>query len=99
MGAPSSDKAGIRQVIRALRNAGYVLDSVYDGEDEPNVSNENEAIEAITAVDSATLWVKNSEGKRYGIFFVLGNSPEEVVCDYHVSLSHVIDPLTESWWN
>lgn len=27
-----------------------------------------------------------------------GNDPDEVVCDYGVSLSPVIDPLTESWW-
>ena len=103
MSAPSSDKAGIRQTIRALRNAGYELDRVYNGGDEDTpVSNETEALEEIMATDDATLWVKCPKasvnaGKSRGVYFVLGNSPDEVICDYHVSLSHVLDPLIDSW--
>lgn len=33
MSAPSSDKAAIRQIIRALRKAGYTLTGGHDGED------------------------------------------------------------------
>jgi hypothetical protein len=32
-------------------------------------------------------------------YFVYGNDPEEVVCDHGVSLSPILDPLTESWWS
>jgi hypothetical protein len=98
MNAPSSDQAGIRQAIRALRAGGYTLDRVYNGgdDDEP-VSNEREAIAEIMAVDEATLWVRDSSGKAWGVFFVMGNSPDEVICDYHVSLSDVLDPLIDSW--
>ena len=98
MGAPSSDRAGIRQAIRALRNAGYTLDRVYNGgdDDEP-VTTETEAIEELMATDDATLWIRNSAGRGFGVYFVLGNSPDEVICDYHVSLSHVLDPLMDSW--
>jgi hypothetical protein len=33
------------------------------------------------------------------VYFVYGNDPEEVACDYGVSLEPVIGPLTESWWS
>lgn len=100
MAAPSSDSAAIRQTIRALKGAGYALLEVFDGEDTVKVKTETEALDAITAVDDATLFVRTPEGDRNPwVRFVLGNDPEEVVCDYVVSLSPVIDPLTESWWS
>lgn len=100
MPAPSSDKAGIRQIIRALRDAGWELDYVYDREDETYVATEGAAIDAIMAVDEAFLYVKRTEnGVRGYVFFVLGNDPAEVAADYTVNLSNVIDPLTESWWD
>lgn len=99
MSAPKNDESGIRQTIRALRAAGYVLDYVNDGEELVNVTNEKEAIEAIMAVDDAYLHVKFSDGEPASwVRFVMGNDPEEVICDHGVSLSHVLDPLTEGWW-
>jgi hypothetical protein len=97
MGVPSSDRAGIRQTIRALRAANYELDTVWDGEEDVPVSNENEAIEAITAVDDAYLYVQDESGKRSWVRFVLGNDPEEVICDHGESLEPVLDPLIDSW--
>lgn len=100
MSAPSSDTAAIRQIIRALRAADYPLDSVWDGEESVEVSTEAEAIEAITAVDQAHLYVKTPNRGILGwVFFVLGNDPEEVAADWTVNLSPVLDPLTESWWS
>lgn len=97
MTAPGSDRAGIRQVIRALRAAGYDLVAVDDGgEERIKVRTEADAIDAIMAVDCAHLIVKNTEHRGW-IFFVLGNSPEEVICDHTVNLSPVLDPLIDSW--
>lgn len=101
MSAPSSDRAGIRQVIRALRAAGWVLVEVYDGEDDVPVSNETEAVDAVMAVDDAYLHVAEGTptGPRGWVRFVLGNDPEEVVCDHTINLGSVLDPLTEGWWD
>lgn len=102
MGAPSSDRAGIRQVVRALRGAGWVLIEVFDGgDDHVPVANETEAVDTITAVDDATLIVAEGTptGPRGWVRFVMGNDPEEVVCDHTLNLSSVLDPLTESWWS
>lgn len=99
MAAPKTDAAAIRQTIRALRAAGYVLDHVDDGGDEMvKVRTEDEALDAITAVDSAHLFVEHPGPHRASyVWFVLGNDPEEVIADHGVSLSHVLDPLTERW--
>lgn len=93
--SPTTDRGGIQQAIRALRADGWELDKVYDGEELVVVSNETEAIDAITAVDMATLNVRKA-GKTGHVLFVLGNSPEEVICDYTTNLD-ILDKLTESW--
>jgi hypothetical protein len=102
MATPKTDEAGIRQVIRALRAADHVIIGGHDGEDFfESPANETEAnlIANLTACDSSTLHVRLPDGSNSHVFFVLGNDPEEVVCDYGVSLSPVIDPLTEGWWS
>lgn len=102
MSAPKSDKAAIRQVIRALRNAGYVITGGHDGEDRftvaPDVSEDVLIDDYLTVCDDSTLYVRTPDGWESFIYFVLGNDPEEVVCDHGVSLSPVLDPLMEGWW-
>lgn len=103
MTAPSSDKAAIRQIIRALRKAGYTLTGGHDGEDffevPADVSEDKLIDDYLTVCDDSTLhtW-KDGEGNSF-VYFVLGNSPEEVACDYGVSLEPVLGPLTGSWWD
>lgn len=92
MGAPSSDSAGIRQVYRALKEAGNPVIFVFDGEENVPVKNENECVDAVTAVDDA--FANTADG---WVRFVLGNAPEEVVCDYTVNLSDVLDPILDRW--
>jgi len=99
MTAPTTDSAGIRQVIRALRKSGHVLYSVNDGEEETKVSTETAAVEAIMAVDMAHLHVTLPGGNGAGwVFFVLGNAPDEVVSDYTLNLDPTIDNLIRTWW-
>lgn len=104
MSAPQSDKAGIRQVIRALRKAGYTLTGGHDGEEffevPADISEDKLIDQYLTVCDSSTLhtWKDDAEPKNSHVLFVLGNDPEEVVCDHGASLSPVLDPLTEGWW-
>jgi len=102
--APTSDEAAIRQVIRALRQAGYRLTGGHDGEDffeVPADVSEDVLIDHLTACDDSTLhtFAEGAERERSHVYFVLGNDPEEVVADYGVSLSETLDPLTEGWWS
>ena len=43
----------------------------------------------LTSVDEAWLTVRNPEGKEKNLYLVYGNSPGELVCDYHC------DPLID----
>jgi hypothetical protein len=92
MSAPSSDRAAIRQVIRALRGANHTLTRVWDGEEFVPVSNERDAVEAIMATDESTLYVGNE-----WVMFILGNEPFEVAADYSMGLENVIEPLFDRW--
>ena len=55
-------------------------------------------MDAIMAVDDAFLVVNITPERQGWVRFVLGNAPEEVICDHTVNLSSVIEPLTDSWW-
>lgn len=96
MSTPKDDKAAIRAIIRAVRAAGWHLDHVNDGEEEIAVATEEAALDAITAVDEARLYVRK-QGRRGWVLFVMGNEPYEVAADYTVGLTDAIDPLTDSW--
>src|SRR4051812_25068486 len=90
---PGTDEQGVKQILTGLSTSGWALDRVYDGEEDITVLTHDEALEAIFAVDAAFLHVYEANGiKRGWIRFVLGNEPEEVVCDHTVNLSEVIDP-------
>lgn len=97
MGTPTTDRGAIRQIIRALRNHGYTLDAVNNGEEIIQVTNEREAVEEIMAVDEAVLFVDHPSKHSSLVCFVLGNEPYEVAADYGESLEPVIGPLTDSW--
>lgn len=106
MSTPTTDRGGIEQVIRALRAAGWELDFVCDGEEDVPVKTELEATEEVLAVDDAYLNVKREfdetgQVRRADtgyVYFVMGNDPDEVVCDYTTNLESVIGPLTTSWF-
>ena len=88
-----TDERDIRRTIRALRADGWTLDHVYYGDpnDCPTPTTERAAIEDIMAVDEAALWVKRGHESGYA-FFVMGNGPGEVLCDYTVNLT-ILDTL------
>jgi len=94
---PSNDREAITLIINGIVAGGLTLRDVEDGEEVIPVSTTAEAVEAITAVDIATLNVLHPNGSRTFVWFVQGNEPEEVAADYGVSLSPFIDPITDSW--
>lgn len=97
MPAPKDDRAGIRQTIKVLLDTGHTLLYVNNGGDDEVVKTAAEALEECMAADEAYLHVQLPQGLSTGwVRFVLGNDPEEVVCDFTVNLD-VVDRLTTSW--
>lgn len=113
MSAPTTDRGGIQQVIRALKNAGWEIDSAWDGEESLENPTETAAIDWVMAVDSGHIYFRRdmsvtgpngepdnpaTETETGWVFFVLGNAPDEVVNDYTTNLT-AVDTLTRSWWD
>jgi hypothetical protein len=102
MSTPTTDTAGIRQVIRVLRAAGWELSSVDNGEERVPVTTEAEALAATTEVDMSRLIVTKpvdpAGALRGWVLFVMGNGdPVDLVADWTLNLSDALDPLTDSW--
>lgn len=103
---PSNDKEAITLILKGLTKAGCKVTSVCEDSWNPNdltaVSSVTEAVDMVTRVDEAVVYLDLPEGAEREstfIYFVLGNDPEEVACDYGVSLSPYIDPIVEPWWS
>lgn len=102
MAAPKSDKHGVKQTYRALVKAGYDV-GVLDGAGEFFVGLDPEAaVEEVMSCDEGHFYAmpkgETDPRMREGwVYFVYGNSPEEVICDYTTSLDHVVEPLSKKW--
>lgn len=76
----------VRKVIRAMKAAGYLPSQVWDGGEYVSVSNETETLDAVFAVDSATIHFDGgagNNGKSHGVLCVLGNG-FDVLSDWHI---------------
>jgi hypothetical protein len=101
---PSNDREAISLIIDGLIERGCKPTASRDGdsEDLPYTDKES-ALDWLTSCDESVLFVDlpldaASEHTSSHIYFVLGNDPEEVACDYGVSLSPYLDPITNPWW-
>lgn len=82
----------VSRIVRDAIAAGYLV-SVHDGmETTVRRSQEHKRIMVATAtVDEETLFIYEVTGKCIGrVFLVYGNSGWDVVCDYSVSLEHIL---------
>lgn len=86
-------------ILDGLLEKGVTLDFIYDGEENENASNKDDAMALLNNLDEAYLNVVLPDGSNGWIRFVMGNDPEEVVCDHTVNLSYILDPIVEPWWN
>jgi hypothetical protein len=107
---PSNDREAVTIILTRLSEQGFtfpmVQDDTWDNDPNNNVRPKDvqEAVDTVMGVDEAFVYVNfpgtvavDNESDAH-IYFVLGNSPEEVVCDHSVSLSPHLDPITKPWW-
>lgn len=98
---PKTDEEAIRAIIATCVAAGLILFRVDDGDpaEDIRVTTADEAVEAIMAVESASLIFKGTDGKRAGfVWFVLGNEPMEVGADNSVgAVDDALQPLVDRW--
>lgn len=104
---PSSDREAVTLIINGLIERGVIPVSVEDGEHEEfsfDHENMDSSIDELMSCDEGWLNVTipasltGDKDTDTWIYFVYGNDPEEVACDYGVSLSPYLDPIINPWW-
>ena len=100
---PSNDREAMTLILDGIEKRGCKVRQVqqdsWNPEELDDVETVKEAVDLVMEVDEAVVFVDLPGGDASTwIFFVLGNSPEEVACDHGVSLSEYIDPITRCWW-
>lgn len=94
------EKKIVRRVIRSLRVAGYLATQVWNGDEYVKVFTEQETLDAVFAVDDATVHFDGGKGDNnwaHGVYFVLGNG-RDVISDYHCGdekFAKVVDGLSD----
>lgn len=107
---PNNDREAITLIIEGLAKQGWtcymVQNDTWDRDPANNVmcANIPEAVTACTAADEAFAYFHKGEqvhpeGPDAYIYFVLGNDPEEVACDYTTNLDPDLSNITDPWWN
>jgi hypothetical protein len=74
---------------------GLKLVAVDNGDGRVNTPDMASAAEEACACDEARVYFDAPDGKRLVAFLVLGNEPEETVCDY--SVHPIMDAATEQF--
>jgi hypothetical protein len=79
------EKKIVRHIIRELRAAGYEPTLVWDGGEYVKATTEQAVMDAVFAVDDATVHFDGGKGDNehsHGVYFVLGNGID-VYSDSH----------------
>lgn len=99
---PSNDYEAILLILEGLVAKGHRIDGFIDDtwnkEDVTYTDSPRTATEGMCGVDEGFVLMTDKEGKSGYIYFVLGNSPEEVACDYTVNLDPDLSNITNPWW-
>lgn len=96
---PSNDREAVTLILQGLVDKGHrlteVRDDTWNPDDLTPVTTVAEAVDLVMAVDEAVVFLDDNAW----IFFVLGNDPEEVACDYTVNLDPDLSSIVDPWWN
>lgn len=75
----------VRHLIRAAKKHGYAVTKVYDGGEMVKCSGEAAAMDAVFAVDEATIYFKHpDQPKGHCAVIVLGNDGWDAIADASV---------------
>ena len=105
MTTPKNDHAAIWQLVLQLQKAGWNPTKISDPESVDVRGMSAKAIATLITSNyfSALLNFDKPEAEHHRkqwVYFVLGNAPEEVACDYTVGnqeFDAIVTEITESW--
>ena len=91
----------VRRLCRELKKAGYFPDSVWDGDEYVKARKVADVIDAVFAVNSATIHFdrgRGANGHSHGVLVVLGNGVD-CLSDWHIAdkaFDAVVDRVSAS---
>lgn len=80
----------VRKVVKALRDAGNPVVSVWDGEESTPVKTTKDVLNVVFNLDEATLHTATGQF----VYIVLGNE-WDALADYNVSLEEALKPVND----
>jgi hypothetical protein len=95
----------VKSLLAKFQMAGFAITAVNDGEETIKIDQEQSntkirysATDIVVSVDAATVYI-NKDGMRARLWIVLGNEPEEIVCNYtyHPKLESLIDEVIDKY--
>lgn len=95
---PSNDREAITLIMDGLREAGVKPTDTWDGYEQEKATTTEQVVAIATNLDEVVVNVNLPGGGESHLYFVLGNSPEEVVADYGLSLDPYLSPIVDLWW-
>lgn len=89
----------VKSILKIARDHGLTIKNVSDGEETFSTEDINEAAKIVCSVDEASVYFADPQGKRVWCFIVLGNSPEETICDHTCNLfmEKAADEFSKKW--
>lgn len=97
---PNTDREAITRILTDLTESGHtiyeVADDTYNLLYRQPVYSVSEAVELVTAVDEAYVFLLTPNREDGWVRFVLGNDPEEVAADYTINLP--VERTVNPWW-
>jgi hypothetical protein len=80
-----------RRYLRAMKKAGYAPQAMNNGGGwEPYKEAD------LFAADDCAVSFRAADGAKGQLYFVYGNEPEEVLCDYSINLEPILAPIMEA---
>lgn len=96
---PSNDREAITLILAGLVSKGHtitaVIDDPWNRAEKTYTPSVAEAVDLVCGVDEAFVLLDNEQA---WIYFVLGNAPEEVACNYTVNLDPSLSDIVDPWW-
>ena len=80
----NGERQAVFNLLNHMREHGWECYMVFNGEEEILVTTTELAMEHVFSVDDSHMYFSKN-GKTHWAYIVLGNSPEEIICDHTYS--------------
>jgi hypothetical protein len=82
----NGERQAVFNLMNYMKQNGWIISAIDNGEERIEVANsemtDREVMEHIFSVDDSYMYFIAPDKEEHWVYFVFGNSPEEVICDH-----------------